>query len=667
MATMTDKRVLDSMGVSLRNTFDVFKKNRYEVEQQWLRNLRQFKGQYDPDMERKMRKDGSRAYPKVTRVKAIGSTARIMEMMFPQSEKNWAIRASEVPNLSKDDTDLAIQNAMKEKAEPTSADIEKQAVLIAESRSLAMSKEMTDELDEMEYIALARKIVFSGVIFGLGVMKGPFHTKERVRTWTKNPNDGRWTALESTRLKPAFEVIPVWNYYPDLSAKTKEQYDYEFERNPMSKASLLDLKLRPDFMPDMIDEVLRKYPQGNYTEEAWEKDLRSKKSNRENVTDITTNKFEYLETHGRVTGAQLFAGGVAIPESDRNKLFAASVVMIGDVIIKAVQLPEMKSRSPFHTFVYTEDDINTVGSGLPEIIRDSQMAIAEASRMLLDNASAVTGPMIELDLDLLMDGQEYDPHAFKIYLKEAKGRPVNAGNRAVQNVTVDSHIPELQSIIKMFLEFADMETALPPPALGDTTKGGSEALRTTGNASIFMGAAALPIRDVVRNFDRFTTSAMTALYDWNMEFRSKPEIKGDFTVIARGSSSLIAKEIRAAQLDQLKLTLSESEMDHIKERRFVEERLRVRDLAEDLLEDEDKVEKKRAARLVAAQAQQQLEGDETRANTRKLLSDALKNVSQANKNQTQATVEILQTLMEALNGTGEQGEGGGDTGAAASA
>lgn len=285
MATMTDKRVLDSMGVSLRNTFDVFKKNRYEVEQQWLRNLRQFKGQYDPDMERKMRKDGSRAYPKVTRVKAIGSTARIMEMMFPQSEKNWAIRASEVPNLSKDDTDLAIQNAMKEKAEPTSADIEKQAVLIAESRSLAMSKEMTDELDEMEYIALARKIVFSGVIFGLGVMKGPFHTKERVRTWTKNPNDGRWTALESTRLKPAFEVIPVWNYYPDLSAKTKEQYDYEFERNPMSKASLLDLKLRPDFMPDMIDEVLRKYPQGNYTEEAWEKDLRSKKSNRENVTE----------------------------------------------------------------------------------------------------------------------------------------------------------------------------------------------------------------------------------------------------------------------------------------------------------------------------------------------------------------------------------------------
>jgi hypothetical protein len=671
MATITDRRLLDSMGVNLRQTFATYKKNRYEVEQQWLRNLRQTKGHYDPEVEKKFRKDGSRAYPRATRVKAIGTVARIMEMMFPQSEKNWAVEATKVPNLSEEDTAAAIKLATEKAVvpnTPTNNEIERQVRLIAQERAEKMSTEIADELDEMEYITLARKVVFSGVIFGLGVMKGPYHLKETVRTWLKNIN-GAYVAETSTRLKPMFEFVPVWNYYPDLSAKCKEQYDWEFERNPMSRASVAELRDRPDFMSEMVDEVLKKYPTGNYMEEDWEKDLRSKKSNRENVADITTNKYEYVEGYGRVTGAQLTASGEAVPASELDKLFTAQVAMIGDVIIKAVRLPEArKSTSPFHTFVYTEDDINTVGSGLPEIIRDSQMAICEAARMLLDNASAVSGPMIELDLDLLMEGQPWDPHAFKVYIKEGrKGSPTNAGNRAVQDVTVNSHIPELLNVLKTFMEFMDLETALPPPALGDPTKGGSEALRTQGGASMIMGAAALPIRDVVRNFDRFTTSAITALYDWNMEFRAKPEIKGDFMVIARGSTSLIAKEVRSLQLDQLSVTLNESQMDHIKERRLVEERLKVRDLAEDLLEDEAVVVQKRAARERAQQQAQQLATQTAQATIRKTLSEAVKNISQANKNTASATVDVLNTLLEALNGTGDnQGAAGGAEGKTAS-
>jgi hypothetical protein len=670
MATITDRKMLDSMGIQLRNTFDVYKKNRYEVEQQWLRNLRQTKGHYDPEIERKFRTNGSRAYPRATRVKAIGTVARIMEMMFPQSEKNWAISATKVPNLPEEDVNNAIALATKKALvpnQPTSNEIEREVGLIAKERAEKMSTEIVDELEEMEYITLARKVVFSGVIFGLGVMKGPFHLKESVRAWIKSGLTGAYTAHSSVRLKPMFEFVPVWNYYPDLSAKCKEQYDFEFERNPMSRASVAELRNRPDFLPDMVDEVLKKYPSGNYVEQDWEKDLRSRKSNRENVADITTNKYEYVEAYGRVTGAQLTAGGEAIPESEKDKLFTAQVAMIGDVIIKALKLPEVrKSTSPFHTFVYTEDDINTTGCGLPEIIRDSQMAICEAARMLLDNASAVSGPMIELDLDLLMEGQSWDPHAFKVYIKEGrKGSPTNAGNRAVQDVTVNSHLTELQAVIKLFMEFMDLETALPPPALGDPTKGGSEALRTQGGASMIMGAAALPIRDVVRNFDRFTTSAITALYDWNMEFRSKPEIKGDFMVIARGSTSLIAKEVRSLQLDQLSVTLSASQMDHIKERRLVEERLKVRDLAEDLLEDEKVVAQKRAARERQQQEAQALATQSAQAMIRKTLSEAVKNISQANKNTASATVDVLNTLLEALNGTGDnQGEAGGAEGKA---
>jgi len=304
-----------------------------------------------------------------------------------------------------------------------------------------------------------------------------------------------------------------------------------------------------------------------------------------------------------------------------------------------------------YRFVFTaeDDDATLLGTGLPEDMRDSQLAVCDAARMMLDNCSAVCGPMLELDFDLLMEGQDPNPHAFKVYLKEGgKGHPSNAGNRLVQNLVIESHITELMSVIKLFMEFADQETALPPPALGDVGKGGSEALRTTGGASMIMGAAALPIRDIVRNFDEFTVSVISALYDWMMEFRDKPSIKGDFVVIPKGSSSLIAKEVRAQQLNQLSLTLDQDEKDHVNERKKVMEKFKASDLPMDLLDPEHVVEQKRQARAQQQEAARKLSEDQIRAEVREKLSKVVKNLTDAQVAQASGASEIISTLVDAI-------------------
>jgi len=70
----------------------------------------------------------SRLYYGSTRTKVIGTVARLMEMMFPQTEKNWGIRPSPIPDLSQEDTQSVLdtlQNGLPEGTELPSEVIER--------------------------------------------------------------------------------------------------------------------------------------------------------------------------------------------------------------------------------------------------------------------------------------------------------------------------------------------------------------------------------------------------------------------------------------------------------------------------------------------------------------------------------------------------------------
>ena len=51
------------------------------------------------------------------------------------------------------------------------------------------------------------------------------------------------------------------------------------------------------------------------------------------------------------------------------------------------------------------------------------------------------------------------------------------------------------------------------------------------------------LRKAVKNWDDdITRPLITRFYDWNMQFNEKPEIKGDFSIEARGSGALLVRE-----------------------------------------------------------------------------------------------------------------------------
>lgn len=175
---------------------------------------------------------------------------------------------------------------------------------------------------------------------------------------------------------------------------------------------------------------------------------------------------------------------------------------------------------------------------------------------------------------------------------------------------------------------------------------------------MLLGAAALPIRDTVRNFDRFTTSFIGSLYYWNMQFNDNESIKGDFTVIARGSTSLIAKEVRSQQLDQFVTTLSEEERLYLDEEKVLMERMKVRDLPVELLADRDVVKKKLAERAASSQAQASQQAAMISAQIKAEIAGAFKDFALAIKAQAGANADTFNTIVKGVEDAGNSKDKG---------
>lgn len=651
-APQLDHTRLTNLGVTMSALFLTYENDRKSKEEQWLKNLRQFRGIYDPEIEKKIPADRSRAYPKLTRQKVIGTVARLMEMLFPRTEKNWNIEPSPLPNLSEEDTQAVLDKLQAENpgAELDNEKIEKLIRELAVVKAARMGKTIDDQLAENEYVTLARRVIFSAVLYGVGLLEGPLVKKQKARKWVRE--NGRYIAKETEQLVPYAEHRRVWDWYPDFSGKTLGQGDGHFIRHVMSRQQVRALADRPDFLREKVLEWLRLNDKGNYKERYWENEARSKKSDRENVQNINGRKYEAHSWTGQVSGHDLAAAGVDIPEDKRSEMFEGSIWLLDNVVIKCRLNPLEKPNRMLHAYIYEEDDINLAGQGLPEILRDSQMGACESIRMTFDNGSVVCGPMTEIQTERLMPGQDTSIHAFKSFLVDPYND--NEGGPVVRPIDVNGHIPELLSIFSLCREIMDAEAALPPPSVGDVSQGGSEAMRTRGNLSMIMGAAALPIRDTVRNFDTFTTSFIGAMYDWNMEFNSDATIKGDYQVIARGSTSLIAKEVRSAGLDYMAQTLAPEERIFLKEKQFLIERLKVRDIDfEDLMEEDDVVKAKQDAMSQAAQEDRQKQNELVDAQVKKTMSEFIKNLALAKKANTGADTDVYSVLMEAMNGAAE--------------
>jgi hypothetical protein len=165
-------------------------------------------------------------------------------------------------------------------------------------------------------------------------------------------------------------------------------------------------------------------------------------------------------------------------------------------------------------------------------------------RMAVDNAVISGNLVFEVDETNLVPGQD-----LKIYPGKVFRRQGGAPGQALFGTKFPNVTAENMSLFDRARALADESTGFPSYAHGQTNIQGVG--RTASGISMLMNAANGGIRTVVKNIDDYLLSPLgKAFFSFNMQFDFDPEIKGDLEVIARGTESLMANEVRSQRLMQ---------------------------------------------------------------------------------------------------------------------
>ena len=91
---------LNALALQLKREFSTAESSRKLIEERWLEDLMQYRGQYPADvMERLKKFKRSQVYYRMTTNKVDMMVARLMDLLFPARSKNWAIQPTPDPEI----------------------------------------------------------------------------------------------------------------------------------------------------------------------------------------------------------------------------------------------------------------------------------------------------------------------------------------------------------------------------------------------------------------------------------------------------------------------------------------------------------------------------------------------------------------------------------------
>ena len=605
-----------TLGPRLLSEFAQAVLDRRLTEDRWLSDLRQYRGLYDPDVLAKIGPTRSKSFVKKTRVKIKTIDSRVADLLFPAgTEKNWSIDETPNPSVS-DEQRAAIINHLKQailstppaQGQPapqiTQDMVDKAVRDFCKQAAQNMSRTIEDQLVEARYKEVCIQAIHSGHLYGTGIIKGPL-VERRVRTRFVMENR-QWVTKTESYVVPFVDFVPVWRFYPDMNATQIDNCRYVYERHQMTASDMADLAERKTFRKDLIINYIKSHPRGEIRVQYIDNELKVIGQRTANQGKVD-GQYEVLERWGYLTGEELKQAGVDnVPDERLHESFFSNIWLLPNgEIIKAVLQPINGVTWPYHMYSFDKDETSIFAEGLATVMRDDQTMLNASIRMILDNSAITSGPMIEVNPMLLSQYDKLEEMApWKVWTRNQTA----PGQRAITAIELPSHLAELQSMAKMFEDNTDEVTAIPRYMTGENVSTG--AAGTATGMSMLMGAANIVIKDLVTAWDEgVTRTFLQALYRWNMQFSKDNSIKGDFDVKARGTASLVAKEVRARQLNEFSASTANAlDAPYVKRAVLLRQRAEANELSECVMtEEEFKEEQMNGPAAMQAQIAQTLQ------------------------------------------------------------
>lgn len=517
------------------------------IDDRLIRNLRANKCQYQPD-ELGLLGPFNDVYIGLCALKARAAESWLIDIVLNNIEKPWTLSPSPDPDLPESEAERAVSillnelpglksiEALRDRARELKGAMQNQEYSKAEYASRRMETVVNDQLTEggwtPEYTGLIQELA----VYPSAFMRGPVVVAQKKGTW----KDDKYQIKDMQ--VPTVHNIPAFDAYPSADSTTTQNGQFFIERRKFRQSELYDLIGVKGFNTENIRQCLDRYESGYKLNEIYDAERERLEKTDSNIVlpeDPPGETLDGIIYNGKVRGQLLADHGVLV--KDPQKWYEAEVYLIGSYVVRAVLNPNPMGKRPIWSTSYRKVKGSIWGQSVIDLVYDLQRVCNAACRSLVRNMGYSSGPIGEVVAERVSESQ--DPFDLTPYRIVGVGPDMSGtGQRAYHFHNVQSIAPDLMNTIDRFMKYADDVSGVPAYVLGNPQVAG--AGRTMGGLSMLMGNAAKGIKNVQLNIDNdVTTGIVSGFVTYNMLTSDDNSIKADSTVIARGATGLLQREL----------------------------------------------------------------------------------------------------------------------------
>jgi hypothetical protein len=471
----------------------------------------------------------------IIRQKCNVAIAQTISYQFAAGDKNWSLRTPPVLDLDEHDMQLMAQQAGGQQLTPQEA---------ADMKTDLMEREIENHLNLTCYPSETRKALADRVILGTGVLKGPLNCGKLKRIYVKQQTSaGKIIRVPQYTVEttPLVYRVNIWYWFPDDSVTDVEKAEDAIEVHPMNKSELKELMQHPGYMADQIAPCLEEEPRAYVTSPFNDPAYLTQGIN------LLKNKYLVSEYHGPIKKADLDLLGIEHDDSPLDEVYGEIWVCNSRVIRLQLSTIEGCYKLPYAACVWEPDPATIYGFGIPMLARDQQRVVNETYKMVLDNAGVSAGPQVVVDSTIIAPaegGNEVTP--WKVWLSKEYGADMT---KAIQFFTPPNSFEQLSALMTMARGFADEESSINLITAGEQPSGAMDS--ATGLALANQNALTPLFFKSEEWDDHITRRIIEDMYDWEMQYNEKEEIKGTFDIDVRTSTAFLKGLMDQQKLDRL--------------------------------------------------------------------------------------------------------------------
>ncbi len=535
------------------------------IDAQMLRNLRQWRGLYDPEKLAAIAKmpGGSKLYPMITNSVSTTLQSKIRAIL-EQNDPPWTLDVEPKPDLPPDieqeitvnvfnQTVREVVAPMAAAGQPVDESALGQALALkmtearnhaqvllkeeAKGRVEGMDKKIRTQWDEGGGPAALNECIVDYCRNVISVLKGPVLRNEKSLSWVRGKG-GKYVMKAGIERRVIFERRPPENIYP-LVGTTDIRKGGLIDFYRFSRADINKFLGLPGYNDKEIRAVLSEYDQGGL--EGWvtqtiTSDVAAITKEVEPTAEQKDPLIDALNYWGSVPGSLLIEYGLdekRIPDPDIE--YEVEAWLIGRHVIRCVLNPNPLGEHPYSATGYGMEPGQFWYLSLCEQIRAPQMLCCDAFLDLRRNIEIASGPIPEVDYDRVPNASNWQPEPWAPVVSTSDQM---SKGFAVKFNDIPMKADPLMAVYDKFEGKAYMDAGIPNPTAPDSNP-------TLGGASIAETAKNLRIQLHVDNIEaNLIAPAIARLYNHNMLFDEDESIKTVAKVTVKGIHSLVAKELK---------------------------------------------------------------------------------------------------------------------------